>query len=464
MKSLNVFLCLAAVNLMSVTRSVDAHNLEPLRVADNGRMLVAESGRPFIWVADTAWALHQNVSRKDVRFYLDDAKAQGFTVVQLFSANRWALDDYRNFYGETPYIDEDPARINPDYWSHTRWVIEEAGKRGLYIYLVYGSPGRKDEGMPYAKTPQQAYDYGFGVGSALKGLPNLLWAGGMDNDPTDTGKLAPMGFEGWHAMAEGINDGVAGARAYDVKSDYSRTLMTYHVNGQNVSMPYFHDAPWLDFNMGQLGLQQGSGDDTVLVSRTFECYRKTPTKPFYSLEPWYENNTWRKTPVNDHEVRIQAYQSLMAGAAGIAYGNKNLWAMSRPRASDRDAWKKALGDPGRSQMKYVRTFLERYPHNKVPDFDHQLVIASDNDCHKSLKLKARIGAAHTEDRTKAFVYSPQGHSFVVNMDFLVGDKTVAAWYDTRSGTMRPADATAAGMSKMIPPSAGTDWLLIVERD
>lgn len=50
--------------------------------------------------------------------------------------------------------------------------------------------------------------------------------------------LDTMGpYDGWPAMAEGVNDGVSGTYGSDGKSDYSRTLMMFHVNGQNTSTP-----------------------------------------------------------------------------------------------------------------------------------------------------------------------------------------------------------------------------------
>ena len=435
-----------------------------LVVSSSGRSLAFADGTPFVWLGTTAWALHQNVSREDVEFYLDNVKASRFTVVQLFSANRWALNDYKNYYGATPYQDGNPTLLNPDYWAHTRWVIEEAANRGLYIYFVYGSPGRKDEGMPFAKTPREAYDYGCSVGEVLRGLPNLLWAGGMDNDPTDEAKLAPMGYDGWHAMAEGVNDGIANTRGYDGRSDYSRTLMTFHVNGQNTSTPYFHDAPWLDFNMGQLGVQEGSGNDTVLVARTIDGFRRRPVKPFLSLEPWYENNTWRTKPVDDYEMRVQAYQSLMAGAAGFSYGNKYIWPMSRPRASNRDSWKDALDDPGRLQMQHVHAFLNRYPDDRYPDLDHRLVTGSQEQVHKSMRLMKRIAGCYTLQRDKAFIYSPEGRPFEFDRSFLARPKVKATWFDTRLGATTEMDVTDEKNQWATPPRSGTDWLLIVEGD
>ena len=116
----------------------------PLKASPDGRFLQHADGTPLFWLGDTAWALHQNLSREDVQRYLDDAAAARFNVVQLMSVNAWALSDWKNSYGATPYLEDSAAKLNPPFWQHLGWVIDQAAARGLYVLLVYGSPGRTD--------------------------------------------------------------------------------------------------------------------------------------------------------------------------------------------------------------------------------------------------------------------------------------------------------------------------------
>ena len=64
-----------------------------LRVSGDGHALEHADGTPFIWLGDTAWALHQNLRRNEVLRYLDDCAENGFTVIQLMGVNAWALKD-----------------------------------------------------------------------------------------------------------------------------------------------------------------------------------------------------------------------------------------------------------------------------------------------------------------------------------------------------------------------------------
>jgi hypothetical protein len=54
----------------------------PLRVSEDGRHLVQADGRPFLYLADTAWQLFHRLSREAAGRYLEDRAAKGFTVVQ----------------------------------------------------------------------------------------------------------------------------------------------------------------------------------------------------------------------------------------------------------------------------------------------------------------------------------------------------------------------------------------------
>lgn len=53
-----------------------------LRVADNGRTLEHEDGRPFFYLGDTAWQLFHRLNREEADRYLANRAAKGFTVIQ----------------------------------------------------------------------------------------------------------------------------------------------------------------------------------------------------------------------------------------------------------------------------------------------------------------------------------------------------------------------------------------------
>ena len=72
-----LFLCLSATALAQRPAA-----LPKLKVSENQRFLVQADGKPFFYLADTAWELFHRLDRKDAAEYLKTRAAQGYTVVQ----------------------------------------------------------------------------------------------------------------------------------------------------------------------------------------------------------------------------------------------------------------------------------------------------------------------------------------------------------------------------------------------
>src|SRR5690606_23362934 len=101
-----------------------------LLVSEDGRFLVHENGRPFFYLADTAWELFHRLDREEADLYLTNRAEKGFTVIQAVVLAE--LDGLRVPipYGDLPLIDDDPARPNPAYFEHVDWIVDRAGELG----------------------------------------------------------------------------------------------------------------------------------------------------------------------------------------------------------------------------------------------------------------------------------------------------------------------------------------------
>jgi hypothetical protein len=99
----------------------------------------------------------------------------------------------------------------------------------------------------------------------------LIWIVGGDRDiATDEHK------EIIRAMAKGLRRGDGGAH-----------LITFHPPGGRGSAEWFHDEPWLDFNMRQNG---HVAEFTGRYDKTRADYDRTPIKPILDGEPIYEDH------------------------------------------------------------------------------------------------------------------------------------------------------------------------------
>jgi len=333
------------------------HNLEPLRVSDDGRHLVTASGRPFFWLGDTAWELFHRCTIEEAELYLENRRRKGFTVIQAVALAELDGLHTPNPYGELPLQDDDPARPNDAYFRHVDAIIRLAADKGLYVGLL-PTWGDKVAGMwgvgPIVFDADKAWAYGRWLAARYREQPNIIWILGGDR-PAIHGDLdlRPV----WRALAAGIDEGAGG-----------RPLKTYHPQGGYSSSAWLHAEPWLDLNMLQSG--HGRGPDAPTWEMVAHDYGLTPAKPVLDGEPNYEDHPVRPWPrwdpadgyYRDHDVRKQLYRSVFAGACGVTYGHHSIWQFYDPRQrpavnhADR-SWRAALDRPGAWHAGYLRRLL-----------------------------------------------------------------------------------------------------------
>src|SRR4051812_37968836 len=438
----------ALLLLLALTAS--AAPLPRLKVCDNHRFLCTADGKPFFYLADTAWELFHRLDRKEALQYLDTRAAQGFTAIQAVAlAEVDGLTD-PNAYGKLPLVDKDPTRPVPEYWEHVDYIVDQANARGLYIAMLpswgrwVNNTGRTDESI---LTRANAQTYGEFLGKRY-GRRGVIWILGGDRTAT--------GFEPtWRALARGIAIGVSG------KEDYDAVLMSFHPRGGETSSTWFHNDPWLDFNMHQTG--HGLAENVRSWERIAKDYARTPVKPVLDGEPLYEDHplAFRSRDYGDSfdaHVRQRAYWDVFSGAAGHTYGNHSVWQIYAPGRKPVNGpllfWNEAIHRPGANQMRYVRSLVESRPYlSRVPD--------------QSMVVAALEGADHivaTRGDGYAFVYSPQGRKFSVNLEKL-GPKVQAWWYNPRDGAAAEAGTFDTSETREFTcPSEGfgSDWVLVLD--
>src|SRR5882724_4864154 len=91
--------------------------LPKLKVSDNHRFLVDANGRPFFYLADTAWELFHRLNREEAQDYLKDRAAKRFNVIQACVLAEFGGLTVPNAYGHLPLADSDPAKPNEDYFK-----------------------------------------------------------------------------------------------------------------------------------------------------------------------------------------------------------------------------------------------------------------------------------------------------------------------------------------------------------
>lgn len=428
--------------------SVD-FNHGPLEVSKNGRFLVHADSTPFFYLGDTAWELFHRLNREEVDTYLENRRAKGFTVIQAVVLAELDGLDVPNPYGETPLIENNPAKPNEAYFQHVDYIVETAKEKGLYIGMLpsWGDKWNKRWGVgPEVFTPENARAYGRFLGKRYDDDPNIIWILGGDRIPENEDHRKII-----RAMAEGIQE-----------TDQGKHLMTFHPMGGRSSSEFFHNDNWLDFNM----LQSSHGSyDNPNYKQVSSDYSLTPVKPTMDSEPRYEDHPVNWNPengwFNHFDVRQAAYWGLFAGGFGTTYGCHNIWQMHEPGhepiSSARHTWKETLDLPGAWDMKHVRNLIMSRPFlNRIPD---QSLISASPDS----------GAGHvqaTRGKHYAMLYIPTGKNITVNPEKIAGDKIKSWWYNPRTGEAEANEIFSnKGTHEFDPPgesTRGNDWILVLD--
>ena len=431
--------------------------LPALKVSENRRFLVAANGQPLFWLGDTAWELFHRLNREEAELYLKNRAERRFTVIQAVAlAELDGLSDRApNPYGHVPLIKKDPAHPNEDYFQHVDWIVARANALGLYIGFLptWGNNWNRTTNAQF--TPQNAEVYGEWLGRRYQDA-GLIWILGGDRPiQNDTHK------EIIRAMARGLRRGDGGTH-----------LITFHPPGGSGSAQWFHDEPWLDFNLRQNG---HGAEFTGRYDQTRVDYDRVPPKPVLDGEPIYEGHPISFDAKNlGHsiaaDVRRPLYWNLFSGAFGHTYGHHSVWQMWTPERKPVNnplmPWFDAIHQPGATQMQHARALVESRPFlTRIPDPE----ILATNPIPAALPGTGRYHFAATRDRdgSYAMVYAPVGRSFKVNLSKIGGTKIKAWWFNPRNGK---ADAIGSfdnrGEREFTPPDAGEmlDWVLVLDDD
>jgi hypothetical protein len=340
--------------LISVLISIpiQGQELPLLKISNNQHYLVTENDEPFFWLGGTAWELIHRLTKEDIDIYLTDRANKGFTVIQTVILAELDGLNTPNAYGNKPLIDNDPTKLNNKYFELVDYVINKSEELGLYVGLLptWGDKFNKRWGVgPEIFNPENARIFGTLLAKRYRNHTNIIWILGGDRIPEQ-----PIHFEIVNSMADGI------------RQTDTNHLITYHPMGGQIASKFFKES-WMDIDM----FQSGHDRKTKEYKYVWDSKKNAPNRPVINGEPRYENIPDRldtKNPwvwLDDNDVRVAAYWSITAGAAGFTYGCNDIWQMYSidriPNLQARTGWKSALNLPGASQMTFMKSVFEKLP-------------------------------------------------------------------------------------------------------
>ena len=414
-------------------------NRFPLAVASDQRILLDANGAPFLVHGDTAWSMIVELDREEATEYLDARAESGFNalLVNLLEA-RYTTSPPMNAFGESPFIvPGDYSTPNEAYFEYARWMVSEAGKRGIVVFLAPSYVGIIPEDGWWGAMEAAGYDalrnYGRYVGAMFAGERNVIWVQSGDSVPGDLSLI--------DAIADGIDEVDPTA------------VQTAHAAPEHSAAEIWGDRDWLDLNnvysyedVHGRSIDQLTGDD----------------RPFVLIESTYENERGATTDL----LRAQAYQNLLAGSTGQIFGNNPMWHFDGPGTFDTDmTWREQLNSPGTQSMAALKSVWDQVPWWQLrPDIDQSFVVRT-----SSADGEAITPAAVSCDGTAAVVYVPTMETSVeVDLGVLAGERVTVEWVDpTSGGVAREESFSVDGDSVVSLTMPGMnaeddgDWLLII---
>jgi hypothetical protein len=454
MNRIPIFCLLTLLAMKPVSAADETPPPRPLRVSDNHRFLVTTDGKPFFWLGDTAWELFHRLNREEADRYLQDRAEKGFTVIQAVALAELDGLNTPNAYGHRPLLDNDPTRPDVkdgpenDYWDHVDHIVDRAALLGLRIGFLptWGDKWHKKGGTgPLVFHPDNARAYGRFLGERYRDRP-IIWILGGDKFVGDDEERRIM-----EAMAQGLKEG-----------DRGRHLITFHPIGQYSSAIWFHDAPWLDFNMVQTGHTRDRDNHTSITAE----YHRVPVKPVLDGEPGYENIPHgfdvAKGRLEAIHVRRFCYWALFSGAFGHTYGCNEVWQMwapgRKPLIGAEHPWHEAIQLPGAGQMRHARALIESGPYfDRLPD---PSLVVPPNTTGADY-----VAACRAPNARYALIYFASGKPATIRTYLLKGPRLTAHWFDPRTGERRelpPVEVAPWKTTEFKPPLADQDWVLVLE--
>lgn len=435
-----LFILLTIVHILSGYAQIE--------ISSCGHYFQTPDGKPFFWLGDTGWNLFNSLVKEEIMNYFDNRHNKGFNVIQCV-----IVAERENRYGELPFIDLNPEKINEKYFELVDWTICQASDRDMYIALLptWGhsiAPMWENEKAIF--NEKNAYSYGRILGQRYKKTKNLIWVIGGDRPAyNDTDDWRPV----YRNMMKGIRDSGA------------TQLSTYHPAGESSSTRFWNDEDIIDFNM----LQSGHRTHDLPVWDWIRAdFSRTPAKPILDSEPNYEAHPVNWEPHNgyftDYDVRKQLYRSVFAGAAGVTYGHHSVWQFyyqgKKNIAHAIKYWQDSMNDSGAFQAGYLKMLMDSCPNSRrIP--------ISDLIDNPSTEPDKAVTSFYNEDKSYAMIYIPFGQNITVNMHYLNAKKINAWWYNPKNGEAKKIRKfRKRDKMQFVPPKLGfgNDWVLVLEDD
>jgi hypothetical protein len=425
----------------------------PLKKSANNRYLTGQDGTPFMLVGDTVWDFINDATNADIDTYLANRASKGFNavVIELIDPH-YATNAPNNINNVVPFTTRgDVSTYNPTYFDRFDYLLDQASNYGIVVicfplYLGYNCGNDGWGAIWESNSTANLQAYATFIGNRYKNKLNIIWAMGGDWSPFD---CSPSLATKTTAFANAL-----------LAADPNHLITEHSSRGHEGIEPWLAGGvpSWFGINT--------TYTDQFTYSQGQTAYNRTPARPFFLIESYYENGSHISSR---KDLRAEAYWALLSGNCGYIFGNCPLWGLSSPVtvslcSSANPDWHVQMDNVGSLDMTKVKNlFFSVAWQNLVPDFTHTVVTAG----YGSGTTTVTTGRA--SDGSFVISYLPAVSGVTVDMTRLTGSSVAARWYDPTNGTYSTVSGSPfpnTGTHVFTPTgnnsSGASDWVLILQ--
>jgi len=427
-------------------------------ISANRRHFTDDSGRPWFFLADTAWNGALKATAEEWDRYLRTRARQGFSAIQ-FVVTHWR-GAAEPIHGRT--FEEVDGRIVEHAAALERMDaciqrIVDFGMVPVPVMFWTNNPAPMAQAEDWMQSP--ACNPYFSEPAMIDAGRAMLarwqhhepiWLLGGDGDYRGR-RFAEM----WKRVGRAVF------------SEYPDAVASMHSCGTAWTCDVFADEPWFNLALFQSGHGALAGDLRCITDGPFSKRWAQLEMPFMNVEPNYENalSYQTKVPFSPALVRRASYWSLLsAPTAGVTYGTTGIWAWLREQGEVAEGhgevwvggpWHQWLESEGIDSMIVLKKIFLSLPWHDLRPADFLIEIQPGY-----FDPAAYVKAAMTEDGSVVLIYAPCGGRLALQPTTGIRD-VQAQWIDPRSGSRARASARAGDKLAFDCPD-DRDWLLLIE--
>jgi hypothetical protein len=338
----------------------------PLKMSKGGRSVIHLSGKSFLVVGDTPWAIPFRATKEQVETYAKDRQEKGFNSALMMTLQpdtkaegpneRNTEKGFKRAFNDLS--DGHINQINVDYFQYYDGIVQTLLAHEIVpvfqpVFHGYGWKGLEVLGRTI--EPEEYVRYCKYL-LARYGSGPAFWLLGGDHNGKDPGVMeSGEMMQEWDCYAQptGIH--------YNPCDDYLAPWANgvrehcFHYNKT------FQEKEWLDFQWAQSG-----HDGKHLYHKVERMYDNLPTKAVANGEPTYEGMNDGKNGLGWWQGEEAWMQLMHGGTMGVVYGAATLWQWKIspteegwPKWTDQPtSWQEAMQMKGSTYVGLVGKILE----------------------------------------------------------------------------------------------------------